>query len=569
LSLAYSVGQMMKEKQLVRNVSACEVMGAITTICSDKTGTLTENKMTVVTGYIGNKYYPQEKEKVTLPDASELNPEVVELIKQGICINSTAHLAKEKLEPNDPRLKDPKYVLKTELIGNKTEAASLKFVQERWGNPYMDYRNKYSDIVDRKPFSSQTKKMSTIIVNDDGDHIIHVKGASELLVEASSRININGTVSTFTKEIKTEILQRVSQIASKGIRTLCYSYQNLGKDLKIHQDSDLIFLCLLGIEDPLRIEVPESVRKCKQAGIKVRMVTGDNVLTAQKISEECGIYDGIPELYKVMEGPDFREIAQSNPSLLPTVVRKLQVLARSSPEDKLTLVNALQAIGEIVAVTGDGTNDAPAMKNAAVGLAMGSGTQVAKEASDIIIQDDNFATILTACKWGRGIYENIRKFLQFQLTVNVVALSLVLITSIGSVIQNKPSSNELPLTAIQLLWVNLIMNSFAALGLSTEKPSRNLLDRPPFKASDSIITPYMMAAIITQSTMQLAILIPLYYFGETIGLAKPFYFADNLVFTASQTNKTMVFNTFVFLQLFNQINARKIYKSGLYSHSNF
>ena len=551
----------MKEKQLVRNVSACETMGAITTICSDKTGTLTENRMTVVTGYIGDKFYPQEGPKVTLPDSKDLKPEIAELIKIGICTNSTAHLAKEELKPNDPRLKDPEYVLKTNLVGNKTEAAMLKFVQDYWKFPYIEYRNKY-EIIDRKPFSSETKKMSTIVQNDDKDYIIHVKGASEIIVDVCDKINVNGEIHEFTKEKKTEILQKVSKVASLGIRTICLAYQNLGNDLLIHQDSDLIFICLLGIEDPLRKEVPDCVEKCRRAGIKVRMVTGDNVLTAQKISQECGIYDGIPEEYKVMEGPAFREIAQKTPEMLPTVVRKLQVLARSSPEDKLTLVQALQAIGEVVAVTGDGTNDAPAMKAAAVGLAMGSGTQVAKEASDIIIQDDNFATIVTACKWGRGIYENIRKFLQFQLTVNVVALSLVLITATGNVIKGTPAATELPLTAIQLLWVNLIMNSFAALGLSTETPSISLLDRPPFKSTESMITPYMFASIAIQSMMQLAILLPIYYFGEMLTISRPFYFNGDLIFTASQTNKTLVFNTFVFLQLFNEVNARKIYKNG-------
>jgi len=295
------------------------------------------------------------------------------------------------------------------------------------------------------------------------------------------------------------------------------------------------------------------------------MVTGDNIETAKKIAHECGIYTA-DEDSVCMEGPDFRELFEKDPKKLIKLLPRLQVLARSSPEDKLILVTELKKCGEIVAVTGDGTNDAPALKKAHVGLAMGSGTQVAKEHADIIVLDDNFTTIVTACKWGRSIYENIRKFLQFQLTINLVALILLVIAAVTQfVVPADPDSHnasgglDLPLTAIQLLWLNLIMDTFAALALSTEEPDDSLLDRKPYGKYEGLITSHMWIALLGQAAYQLVVLFTIYLAGVKIGLSKPFYFEGQLLFSATQTNNTLVFNTFVWCQLWNLWNCRKIF----------
>jgi Ca2+-transporting ATPase len=255
-----------------------------------------------------------------------------------------------------------------------------------------------------------------------------------------------------------------------------------------------------------------------------------------------------------MEGPEFREMYEKDPKGLISMLPHLQVLARSSPEDKYILVSELKKCGEVVAVTGDGTNDAPALKKAHVGLAMGSGTEVAKEAADIIVMDDNFTTIVTACKWGRSIYENVRKFLQFQLTVNVVALMLLVIAAITQYVIPSDGKVSLPLTAIQLLWLNMIMDTMAALALSTEEPDDNLLDRQPYGKYESLITPHMWVAILGQGLYQLIILFTLYLAGVKMGISSASYH-----YTATETNNTFVFNVFVWCQLWNMFNCRKTF----------
>jgi P-type Ca2+ transporter type 2C len=414
-------------------------------------------------------------------------------------------------------------------------------------------------------------KKETIFYTQKVLNFINISlGAAETIVGLCNKIlRDDGSVTNFDEEEKSAMLNRVSEIASNGIRTICVAFKELGNEkLEWSEDmeTDLTFSCLVGIEDPLRPEVPTAVKRCKGAGIKVRMVTGDNKLTAQKIAQQCGIYqpgDAFDE-YKVMEGPVFREIAKNDPEKFALILEHLQVLARSSPTDKLVLVKALSERGDVVAVTGDGTNDAPALKAAEVGLAMGGGTRVAQEAADIIIQDDNFATIVTACKWGRSIYENIRKFLQFQLTVNVVALSLIFISSIAAFIF--PSADgkgaSLPLTAIQLLWLNLIMDTMAALALATEPPADSLLDRQPYGRTESLITPYMWVAVLGHATYQLVILFTLYFIGERIGLSTPHLALwEQKYYTGEQVNNSLIFNTFVWCQIFNELNCRQIHKA--------
>lgn len=300
-------------------------------------------------------------------------------------------------------------------------------------------------------------------------------------------------------------------------------------------DDNLTFIGVVGILDPLRPEVKGSVMQCQRAGIMVRMVTGDNISTAKKIAKDCGILtDGI-----AMEGPDFDELTYDE---MDDILPRLQVLARSSPTDKYNLVKRLMHNGEVVAVTGDGTNDAQALKKSDVGLAMGiEGTDVAKEAADLIILDDNFRTIERAVLWGRCIFDNIRKFLQFQLTVNVVALTVAFIGAL--------SGKGTPLNAVQLLWVNLIMDTMAALALGTEKPVEDLLDRAPHGRTASLISPLMWRNILGQSLFQCGVLFTILYAGQ--------YLFD-VGQEGSISHYTLVFNVFVFMQVFNEFNSRKV-----------
>lgn len=420
------------------------------------------------------------------------------------------------------------------------------------------------------PFNSTKKRMSTLVkTRKDQSLRIFTKGASEKILEICTHyINEHGEKIAFVessddilnteaeKKTKDYFLQNyIEKFASKGYRTLCLGYRDMDQN-ELPQDipssdwvaadfeHDLILYCIVGIKDPIRPQVPKAVRQCQHAGIFVRMVTGDNDKTAAHIARDCGIKtpDGV-----VVLGPNFNKMSDhAITELLP----RLQVMARSSPEDKFKLVTHLKKLNHVVAVTGDGTNDAPALKAADVGLSMGiAGTRVAKEASDIVILDDNFNSIVKAVLWGRSIFENIRKFLQFQVTVNVVALVLNIITAITAFIlpDENGAAREPPLTAVQLLWVNLIMDTFAALALATENPEPELLERKPYGRSDPLITKMMWTAILTQAALQLLVAGFLYYAGPYIHIA----------FNNTRIN-TMVFNAFVLSQLFNEFNARKI-----------
>jgi len=350
----------------------------------------------------------------------------------------------------------------------------------------------------------------------------------------------------------------INRYATQGLRTICTAYGVLDSK-KILDDEPpeqgLTCIAILGIKDPVRDEVPEAVALCQKAGIVVRMVTGDNIETAKQIARECGIYDedngGI-----AMEGPAFRVLS---PKKMDEVLPKLQVLARSSPTDKHTLVSRLKQLGEVVAVTGDGTNDAPALKEAHVGFSMGiTGTEVSKEASDIILMDDNFSSIVKAVMWGRNVYDSIRKFLQFQLTVNLVAVGVAFIGAISD------EHGESPLKPVQLLWVNLIMDTMAALALATEVPTADLLNRLPYGKNDNLITKQMWRNIIGQATYQFIVSLGMLYVGpHFLGVEE-----------GSVRHLTLIFNSFVMCQLFNEINSRKLGKeinvfSGIFSNKIF
>jgi len=555
ISLAYSVMKMLKDNNLVRHLSACETMGGATNICSDKTGTLTKNQMSVVTAYFGGTYFEGVPNPESVKSAG-IDDSVVKTLFEGIAVNSTAKIV---MEQN-----------KQKIIGNKTESALLLLSLNQFNIEYEPIREKYSK--ERKilsfPFSSSRKRMSIIVKLDNGNYRLYTKGASEIILSLSTKIQQkDGRITDFTEKQKTEMLQYIEDMATQGRRTLIMGFRDLGSnwDDKLKEEDfaekDFVFSGLVGIEDPLRDEVVTAVQECKDAGIFVRMVTGDNILTAKCIAKNAGIYDEKTGI--AMEGSKFRKMSDKE---IDEILPRLQVLARSSPSDKHKLVSKLIENGEVVAVTGDGTNDAPALKKADVGLSMGiAGTEVAKAASDIIILDDNFKSIVQACLWGRSIYENIRKFLQFQVTVNVVALVMTLVAAISTIFTPPKAHGtlDLPLTAIQLLWVNLIMDTFAALALATEPPDRVLLTRKPYGRFEFLITSLMTVSIGVQAIYQLLVMSFLYYFGVQIGIAVPsetWVRAGDYTYDADQVKNTLVFNTFVFCQVFNQFNCRKIYR---------
>eukprot|EP01038_Epipyxis_sp_PR26KG_P004934 gene4934-6902_t len=539
LSLSFSSSKMMQDMNLIRVLEACETMGNATNICSDKTGTLTQNRMTVVEGFIGGKHY-----KASLPMKNDLPQIVVQYIVEGIAINSTANVTYGKGVNGAPI-----------VDGSKTEGALLMLIKNQFDASFSQYRTIFNAQRGDQliTFSSARKCMSVVLVNavDKKGGISYTKGAAEIILAKCNKFtDENGNEKVLTQAIRDEFSAIIYEMATNALRTIAIAHRHF-TNIKDYEESfndlekDLTIDAIFGIKDPLRPDVKDSVRQCQEAGIFVRMVTGDNIDTAKAIARECNILTdgGI-----AMEGPEFRRLS---PKEMDAILPYLQVLARSSPSDKHTLVTRLNGaslpanqeeweeahpapgyldewkqsrkdgVGEVVGVTGDGTNDGPALKAADVGLSMGlSGTDVAKEASDIVILDDNFSSIVKSVMWGRSVFDNIRKFLQFQLTVNVVALTLTFVSAL--------TGYEPPLNAVMMLWVNLIMDTMGALALGTEQPSTKLLQRKPYKRNASLISNRMLRA------------------------------NDFHVNHGSIHHITIIFNTFVFCQVFNEINARSI-----------
>ncbi|KAM9592395.1 plasma membrane calcium-transporting ATPase 2 isoform 6-T6 [Trichechus inunguis] len=553
ISLAYSVKKMMKDNNLVRHLDACETMGNATAICSDKTGTLTTNRMTVVQAYIGDVHYKE------IPDPSSINAKTMELLVNAIAINSayTTKVLPPEKEGALPR-----------QVGNKTECGLLGFV--------LDLKQDYEPVRIQMPeeklykvytFNSVRKSMSTVIKLPDESFRMYSKGASEIVLKKCCKIlNGAGEPRVFRPRDRDEMVKKVIEpMACDGLRTICVAYRDFPSSPEPDWDNensilnDLTGICVVGIEDPVRPEVPEAIRKCQRAGITVRMVTGDNINTARAIAIKCGIiHPG--EDFLCLEGKEFNrrirnEKGEIEQERIDKIWPKLRVLARSSPTDKHTLVKGIidsthTEQRQVVAVTGDGTNDGPALKKADVGFAMGiAGTDVAKEASDIILTDDNFSSIVKAVMWGRNVYDSISKFLQFQLTVNVVA---VIVAFTGACI-----TQDSPLKAVQMLWVNLIMDTFASLALATEPPTETLLLRKPYGRNKPLISRTMMKNILGHAVYQLTLIFTLLFVGEKMfqidsGRNAPLH-------SPPSEHYTIIFNTFVMMQLFNEINARKIH----------
>ncbi|CAG5101032.1 Similar to ATP2B3: Plasma membrane calcium-transporting ATPase 3 (Homo sapiens) [Cotesia congregata] len=565
LSLAYSVKKMMKDNNLVRHLDACETMGNATAICSDKTGTLTTNRMTVVQSYIC------EKLSKTIPPFSDIPSHVGNLIVQSISLNSA--YTSRIMPAADP----------TELamqVGNKTECALLGFVLAL-GQNYQTVRDDQPEETFTRvyTFNSVRKSMSTVVPKSGGGYRLFTKGASEIIMKKCAFIyGRDGHLEKFTREMQDRLVKNVIEpMACDGLRTISVAYRDFvpGKAEinQVHCEGEpnwedeenivnnLTCLCIVGIEDPVRPEVPEAIRKCQKAGITVRMVTGDNINTARSIALKCGIIKASDD-FLILEGKEFnRRIRDSNGEvqqhLLDKVWPKLRVLARSSPTDKYTLVKGIidstcTASREVVAVTGDGTNDGPALKKADVGFAMGiAGTDVAKEASDIILTDDNFSSIVKAVMWGRNVYDSIAKFLQFQLTVNIVA---VIVAFIGAC-----AVQDSPLKAVQMLWVNLIMDTLASLALATELPTPDLLLRKPYGRTKPLISRTMMKNILGQGIYQLTVIFTLLFAGDKmLDIPTGLDSEDKHSSTPTQ-HFTIIFNTFVMMTLFNEFNARKIH----------
>ncbi|KAK1268674.1 Calcium-transporting ATPase 1, plasma membrane-type [Acorus gramineus] len=533
LSLAFAMKKMMNDKALVRHLAACETMGSATTICSDKTGTLTTNHMTVVKACICGKTKEVGDPKSARELCSEIPDVAVKTLLQSIFNNTGGEVVTNK----DGKL---------EILGTPTETAILEFGLSLGGDFQAERQS--CKLIKVEPFNSLKKRMGVVLQLPEGGLRAHSKGASEIVLAACDKvIDSSGNVVPLDETTFSHLGDTIEQFANEALRTLCLAYMDIKNDFSVSKQIPLTgFTCIgiVGIKDPVRPGVKESVAICRSAGIVVRMVTGDNINTAKAIARECGILtdEGI-----AIEGPEFRE---KNLEELTKLIPKIQVMARSSPLDKHTLVKHLRTIfGDVVAVTGDGTNDAPALHEADIGLAMGiAGTEVAKESADVIILDDNFSTIATVAKWGRSVYINIQKFVQFQLTVNVVAL----IVNFSSACL----TGDAPLTAVQLLWVNMIMDTLGALALATEPPQDDLMERAPVGRKGNFISNVMWRNIMGQAFYQFIVI----WYLQTEG--KSLFRLDGP--DAGLTLNTLIFNTFVFCQVFNEISSREMEKINVF-----
>ncbi|CAI8592882.1 unnamed protein product [Vicia faba] len=536
LTLAYSMKKMMADQAMVRKLSACETMGSATTICTDKTGTLTLNQMKVTKFWLGLE---------PLEDGAYLNvdPFVLQLIKEGVAHNTTGGVHESK------SVSDSKF----EFSGSPTEKAILSWAVLEL-NMEMETLTKSCSILQVETFNSK-KKRSGVLLKRNVDNKInaHWKGAAEMVLRMCSKYyDAYGIVKYLDNETMSKFESIIQGMAASSLRCIAFAYaevdvQELGDEREnsgiVVKDNGLTLLGLVGIKDPCRPGVKTAVEACQHAGVNVKMITGDNIFTAKAIAFECGILQANQDSDEtVVEGEQFRNFTHEERL---EKVEKISVMARSSPFDKLLMVQCLKEKGHVVAVTGDGTNDAPALKEADIGLSMGiQGTEVAKESSDIVILDDNFASIVTVLNWGRCVYNNIQKFIQFQLTVNVAALVINFVAAV--------SAGEVPLTAVQLLWVNLIMDTLGALALATEKPTKELMDQKPVGRTKPLITNIMWRNLLSQAIYQIVILLTLQFKGE------------NIFGVTSKVNDTLIFNTFVLCQVFNEFNARKLEKKNVF-----
>lgn len=515
LSLALNMRRMLSTNNLVRKMHACETMGAITVICTDKTGTLTQNLMQVYEANFGG-----------LKNGSELgNDDLGRLVMEGISVNSTAFL-EEGASGEKPK-----------GVGNPTEVALLLWLNEQ-GKDYLALREQ-ATVIDQLTFSTERKFMATLVHSPLlGKKILYVKGAPEIVLGKCKEVILDGK-RVDASEYRPAIEAQLLNYQNMAMRTLGFAFrvmdeeeQEIGKEIQ-EKVKDMSFLGVVAISDSIRPDVPAAVEKCRSAGIGVKIVTGDTSGTATEIARQIGLWLPEDTERNRITGAAFAELTDEE--ALDRVM-DLKIMSRARPTDKQRLVQLLQQKGAVVAVTGDGTNDAPALNHAQVGLSMGTGTSVAKEASDITLLDDSFNSIGTAVMWGRSLYKNIQRFIVFQLTINFVALFIVLL---GSLV-----GTELPLTVTQMLWVNLIMDTFAALALASIPPGEGVMKEKPRKSTDFIITGSMKVHILGMGLAFLAVLMGmLLWFAHEEGGMTP-------------RRLTIFFTFFVMLQFWNLFNAR-------------
>lgn len=512
LSLALSMRKMLKANNLVRKMHACETMGATTVICTDKTGTLTQNQMTV---FKTNFFCRNGK--------ALLNNENDNLLKESIAVNSTAYL-----DYSDPT--------QIKTVGNPTEAALLLWLHQNKVN-YLELREDVT-VIEQLTFSTERKYMATLIDSPlIGKRVLYVKGAPEIVLETCENV-------LFENEYKSVLAaspvieELLRQYQNQAMRTLGFAYEIIEDDKDRFLNGKLVntnltYLGIVAISDPVREDVPAAVKICLNAGIDVKIVTGDTPGTAKEVGRQIGIWSDSDKIGNIITGGEFEALDDDEAVIR---IQKLKIMCRAKPTDKQRLVQLLQRSGSVVAVTGDGTNDAPALNYAHVGLSMGSGTAVAKEASDITLLDDSFNSIATAVMWGRSVYQNIQRFILFQLTINVAALIIVLLGSIFG--------RQLPLTVTQMLWVNLIMDTFAAGALASLPPNKKVMQHKPRKNEDFIITPAMRSNILFVGFSFVALLLGmLYYYTDKDG-------------NISRYDLSMFFTFFVMLQFWNMFNAK-------------
>ncbi|MCC0684122.1 calcium-translocating P-type ATPase, PMCA-type [Clostridioides sp. ZZV14-6345] len=519
MTLAITMQKMAKINALVTKKEACETIGSVSVICSDKTGTLTENRMTVEVAYIDGRYIENSEEEIN------------SYFEENCMINSTADV-----EHNDGDIK---------YLGSATECALLLYYKN------VDYRQarKNSNIVAQNPFTSDSKRMTSVI-GQDNNHVLLSKGAPEVLLELCSHIQRGKDVVPLTENIKHEILEEIKKLQIKSMRTLGFAYKEISEaeeEAAVTAESDamnvsamesnLVFSGFVGIRDPLRKDVIESVNTANKAGVSVKMLTGDNINTARAIGEELGLLKNNMRVVEAsyIDTLDDEELKQE--------MQTISIVARSKPDSKMRIVSALQKSGDVVAVTGDGINDAPALSKADVGIAMGiSGTEVSKNAADIILTDDSFSTIVKGIKWGRGIYDNFQRFVQFQLTVNVIAFLVAIISQV--------MGQEMPFTTIQLLWVNIIMDGPPALALGLEPVRDHVLNRKPVDRKANIISKSMVYTIVLNA----------FYITAILMLQSTFNFLG-----VDEAHKgTVMFALFAFSALFNAFNCREFNADSIF-----
>ena len=512
MTLAITMQKMAKINALITKKEACETIGSVSVICSDKTGTLTENRMTVEVVNVDGEYMDGS--------ITKSNSYFIE----NCILNSTADI--EKIDG------EVKY------LGSATECALLLYNDDK---DYRGMRN-YSEIAAQSPFSSETKRM-TSLYKDNGNYVLLSKGAPEIILDLCSHVQRGANIVPKTDEIKNEVLEEIKKLQVKSMRSLGFAYKEVSvadeeaaittEDNFVNVDmleENLIFGGFVGIRDPLRKDVVESVNLASHAGVSVKMLTGDNIITAKARGEDLGL------LKDNMRAVEASYIDTLTDEELREEIKDIAIVARSKPESKMRIVTALQKSGEVVAVTGDGINDAPALSKADVGIAMGiSGTEVSKNAADIILTDDSFSTIVQGIKWGRGIYDNFQRFVQFQLTVNIIAFLVAIVSQV--------MGQEMPFTTIQLLWVNIIMDGPPALALGLEPVRNHVLNRKPVNRNANIISKKMMYSILSNALLITALIVAQSTF--------------NFLGVDEAHKGTVLFALFAFCALFNAFNCRE------------